>query len=227
MTEQTASETWLQFRQRSPTSNANESRGCVRERRLNSPDQRPASDRAGERPREWLRQTACRAPTATAEDRTKRFLRQFLLSICFYLKLFHTWRRGGWTRRSDALKWKRKHRLTPQHFVSAQSSLWETLLKKKCLRTESLDVGGGFRANHTVTYRFVRPPQDVGSGSFTGRRQGRQRRSSQQVCDQIQLVPKRERGEKTTLKTELLFKPAVRSKVGAECKPEAADFSLR
>lgn len=33
-----------------------------------SQDQRQASDRAGARPRESLRQTACRAPTATAGD---------------------------------------------------------------------------------------------------------------------------------------------------------------
>lgn len=35
---------------------------------LDSPDQTPACDRAGEPPRVSLRQTACRAPTATAEE---------------------------------------------------------------------------------------------------------------------------------------------------------------
>lgn len=49
--------------------------------------------------------------------------------------------------------------------------------------------------DHTVTYRFVRPPQNVGSGSLTGRCQGRQRRRSQQVCDQIQLEQNRRRRE--------------------------------
>lgn len=43
---------------------------CEESRRLNSPDQRPASDRAGAPPRVWRRPTACRAPTATAAQQT-------------------------------------------------------------------------------------------------------------------------------------------------------------
>lgn len=40
-------------------------------------------------------------------------------------------------------------------------------------------------------YRFVRPPEYVGSCSFTGGGQGGEGRSSQQVCDQVQLMSRR------------------------------------